>query len=55
MVEVQLLFALGAAAPSGDRIYQRLQGQEVQPGIQHAAAGVRSGLAARRHHALPTG
>jgi hypothetical protein len=39
-----------------DRIYQRLQGQEVQPGMQHAAAGVRSGLAARRHHALlPTG
>jgi hypothetical protein len=35
-----------------DRTHQRLQGQEVQPEIQHATAGVRSGLAARRHHVL---
>jgi hypothetical protein len=35
-----------------DRIYQRLQGHEMQREMQHAAAGVRSGLAALRHHVL---
>ena len=55
MVKAQLLFALSAAAHQ-DRIYQRLQGHEMQREMQHAAAGVRSGLAALRHHVLvPTG
>jgi hypothetical protein len=58
MVEVQLLFALVTAVQlhHQNRTHQRPQGQEVQPEIQHAAAGVRSGLAALRHHALvPSG
>jgi hypothetical protein len=55
MVKAQLLFALSAAAHQ-DRIYQRLQWHEMQREMQHAAAGVRSGLAALRHHVLvPTG
>jgi hypothetical protein len=55
MVKAQLLFALSAAAHQ-DRIYRRLQGHEMQREMQHAAAGVRSGLAALRHHVLvPTG
>ena len=55
MAKAQLLFALSAAAHQ-DRIYQRLQGHEMQREMQHAAAGVRSGLAALRHHVLvPTG
>jgi hypothetical protein len=42
--------------PESHPTHQRPQGQEVQPEIQLAAAGVRSRLAARRHHALlPTG
>jgi hypothetical protein len=56
MVKVQLLFALGAAAPPGSHLPQRLQGHEMQREMQHAAAGVRSGFAALRHHVLvPTG
>ena len=47
MVKAQLLFALSAAAHQ-DRIYQRLQGHAMQREMQHAAAGVRSGLAALR-------
>ena len=55
MAKAQLLFALSAAAHQ-DRIYQRLQWHEMQREMQHAAAGVRSGLAALRHHVLvPTG
>ena len=55
MVKAQLLFALSAAAHQ-DRTHQRLQGHEMQREMQHAAAGVRSGLAALRHHVLvPTG
>jgi hypothetical protein len=52
MVEGEVAFRLHHQ----DRIYQRLQGHEMQRETQHAAAGVRSGLAALRHHVLvPTG
>jgi hypothetical protein len=55
MVQVQLLSALGAAAPPGPHLPAAPRAGGAQ-GMQHAAAGVRSGLAARRHRVLlPTG
>ena len=54
--EYQEKYGPHGLAAHQDRIYQRLQAHEMQREMQHAAAGVRSGLAALRHHVLvPTG